>query len=889
MLAFKLADYFIGSVKMKSSESQVETNRFNATVDTYVGVNAVGYTIGKDEPMVTQKHLLNKAMAEMMALNTLEEDTILQPTDIKAKLAHKATEEVTALQPRDQAAAEDKPVVHVDVEKGASPSIWHLIKKLSHEKAQQDAADKKSTDYLEYFKEVEQDGKAVKKAELVVNYAGKPYSLSMEIDADKFHSDSKEMRVNLAEAKWSEERREIVVENQRNFVVKQEKENLSIDVTYGLSRDEIETRFGDPDYRMKLTANIYMPREHQMDAVVALRGGFEGEQQEADAALGQGFKANKKAQLIIAGTGTGKTGIGAVYAHAMGKCIIVVPEGLEKQAADDINDFIAKGYDEGKYKVKVLNNKGVNNENSASYSSEADLQACLDDNKFLVVNHSQLRKIADQVKGKNIFIDEVHEITSTPEDLVTIKHLKRDNKIVGVTATPSTMTYEALGKAVSVISLPYAQQKLGAVRKVVTSDEKVGEQTSTNNNEAVATKAVELSVKRDWLFKEGTSIQGANVQGMIFTDNPEVTALVSRKLEEELTQGTEVGLKMREAQKQHIADSMNADLITALNFKKEGDNLVTVDKQISEKGLQKLSRDGELAGYLTKEGTKFKDSLQELHSITNEEEFRVATQERMKKAFGADMDSEAMKPYFEQLQNRLIEMAKSNDLRAVESRDVDPSTVGARYSVSLNDAGDKVGSYISKDDAQILVKKGLTERVVSEGALGTGYSNPNILSTILTQTVEIKSGDTAKQNQQAGRPIRDKDGQAFVGTVKGANIVNQRQSAKSIFSEKDCIVGYNKGLVLEQHADLSLALAKKHSKRTHPDVLLGTGVDMLQENKGSLRSSVSRVKSARVHPDVLLASKLLIDIGVSQENGTLGPSNPTKLSRTASAPSRRSH
>lgn len=759
---------------MKSSEKQAELNKFNKSVEAYKRVTTVSYALGSEEPMATQKYLVSKAMHEII-------DRKMKPSSPELESEVKASIDTE----------EHKPVIHVqayksreDSNKKESVSIWNLIKELSNGN---------SNDYKDYFEEVQQESKTIKRADLFVNYAGKSFSLTIDTDADTFQSDNKEMRVTLGDARWSDTKGEMEIVNQNQFVVQQNKDNLSIDITRGLKDNEIEAIFGDPNYRMQLTSNIYMPKDHQMDAVLA---------------LGDGFSADQNAQLIIAGTGTGKTGIGAVYAHAMGKAIIVVPEGLEKQAADDINDFIGRGYDSNDYKVKILTNSGNSDEKHASYSTEEELQTHLDNSKFLVINHGQLKDIASKVRGQNLFIDEAHEITATSVDIAVINQLKENNKIVGVTATPSSMTYDALGQPVTVISLPYAQQQLHAVREVVTGDEIVGEKANTNNADAVATKAVELSVKNDWKVKEGKSAHGADVQGMIFTDNPEVTSLISQKLERELSERTEIGIKMQQAQKQHIADSMNADIINLLNFKREEGNLVTVDKKVSEKGLQKLARDGGLSEHLNKNKTS-KRSLEELPR-GNDQELQKEIQERMRKAFGSDLDSEALKPYFAELQSTVIGMAKSNVLRAVEKQDVEPNKFGAKYSVSLNEAGSQEGaSYVSKDDAQILVKKGLTERVVSEGALGTGYSNPNILSTIMTQTVELKAGDTAKQNQQAGRPIRDKDGKAFVGTVTAANVKNKRQTASSIYSLSDCITGYDRGLKVEKE----LSEAKIKQKR----------------------------------------------------------------------------
>lgn len=748
-LNVKVINYRV--LQMKSSENP-ELNRFNRSVEAYRRVTTVSHALGSDEPMATQKHLVSQLVREIKS---------------------QALDEAYPIETE-----ENKPVIHVPAYKTREDAnkrdaaIWNLIKELSKANG---------NDYKDHFVEVQDGDKTVKRADLFVNYAGKSFSLTIDIDADKFESDIKDMRVALGDAKWNEATNRIEIVNQSKFTVSQNQGDLSIDVTRGLEAKEIEAIFGDPNYRMQLTSNIYMPKDHQMDAVIA---------------LGDGFSADQHAQLIIAGTGTGKTGIGAVYAHAMGQCIIVVPEGLEKQAADDINDFVGRGYDSPDYKVKILTNTGSTDGKYAAYSTEAELQDCLDSNKFLVVSHSQLRSIASQVRGKNLFIDEAHEITSTAEDVAIINRLKEDNKMVGVTATPSSMTYDALGQPATVISLPFAQQRLGAVREVITSDETVGEKTNTNNNEAVATRAVELSVKQDWKVTEAKSAHGCDVQGMIFTDHPEVTALVSQKLEKELRDRTEVGLKMQEAQKQHIADSMNADLINLLNFTKQNGQLVTVDKKISEKGLQKLARDGTLAEHLST-NSKYQQSLSELPK-GNDQELEKEIQERMRKAFGSDLDSDALRPYFAELKATAIEMAKSNAVKAVDKRDIEPERFGARYSVSLNETGVQEGAYISKEDAQILVKKGLTERVVSEGALGTGYSNPNILSTILTQTAELQAGDTAKQNQQAGRPIRDKDGKAFIGTVTAANVQYKRQSASSIFSLEDCIAGYDRGLQAER-------------------------------------------------------------------------------------------
>jgi DNA repair exonuclease SbcCD ATPase subunit len=77
--------------------------------------------------------------------------------------------------------------------------------------------------------------------------------------------------------------------------------------------------------------------------------------------------------------------------------------------------------------------------------------------------------------------------------------------------------------------------------------------------------------------------------------------------------------------------------------------------------------------------------------------------------------------------------------------------------------------------AKALLEKGMTMYIVSTGPLGTGYSNTNVLSTVVVQEHSIFDipppyNPIIKRVQQCGRPIRDDDGCAFGSSVTSDEI-----------------------------------------------------------------------------------------------------------------------
>lgn len=110
------------------------------------------------------------------------------------------------------------------------------------------------------------------------------------------------------------------------------------------------------------------------------------------------------------------------------------------------------------------------------------------------------------------------------------------------------------------------------------------------------------------------------------------------------------------------------------------------------------------------------------------------------------------------------------------------------------------------------------------------------------QNRDLRLGSTIERNQQLGRPIRDDDRRAFVGTVVDANVDHRIESAAEIYNRransyyrqgvaKEIVVHKEQELTQRQQVELAMkkqaakqrieAAVKQRGSRTYAEVAKG--------------------------------------------------------------------
>jgi len=250
---------------------------------------------------------------------------------------------------------------------------------------------------------------------------------------------------------------------------------------------------------MRVTQNQYVNRPHQVEAILATVG---KKIVDGDIQQDSSKQTVQPTQLITAATGTGKGGMLGSVASVYGNGIFVVPDDLVTDAVKEQEHFV-----------------GMIPKTLPTDIKAEDVERYLKDNPYVVMSHSQLAKFAGNLEGQNIFLDELHQASTS-----TLEQLKQHkNHILGVTATPNLGLYGVLGQPVYDLSLYRAQNELRSVRQVVCRDGVV------KQNE-LSEKVVSSLLTRSG--KVGASMKGysksnpqknvrlsSQVQGMVFSDD----------------------------------------------------------------------------------------------------------------------------------------------------------------------------------------------------------------------------------------------------------------------------------------------------------------------------------------------------------------------------------
>lgn len=601
---------------------------------------------------------------------------------------------------------------------------------------------------------------------------------------------------------------------------------------------------------IKVVSGQFLDRPHQVDAVLATVG------KTRDAAGSIVDLPQKptlqKAQLITAGTGSGKSGILASAALASNGGVFAVPSSLVSDMVDDAKKFTS-------VPPKTLKDK------PAEQSVGDFLQA----NPCVVLSHDELLANAAEIKGRNVFVDEAHELTANKDKADKLKGLtspNENNTILAVTATPNQELYDIMGKQIYDVSVFQAQNELKTVRPVVTSDVEalkadIADQALTQllGRDSKVTDSMKGYNKDN---PEANSKLSSEVRGMTFADDKATAQAIFDKLQVIQTdkalqqalnkaagrgEGTDIAKELNSAHNKAISDSLKIDILCTIA-------VVTSTKKLDKEGEEKLRADTE---------KKLRAELRKDKNFDLDKKFTEAVRglnDQHKGEVTKSLEEQKAKPGLEEYQKQTQQYFSTSlkDGPAKAAGELKQFTEKQPVAVLLT----KDGS--SKDDiekAKAQIGKGLVMHIVSDGPLGTGFSNKDILNTVSVQTKDMGGGDAARRMQELGRPIRDDDGFAFVATVTDKDIPNDKRTptAAQVFA-KDAIDHYNNAMEKER----SLELQKKVQELTKENQELKLEKEALQKQLDeSQKAQKAMAKEAENQRDSIMAAQvdLVKDLG----------------------------
>lgn len=304
----------------------------------------------------------------------------------------------------------------------------------------------------------------------------------------------------------------------------------------------------DREAKATVVKDQYVDRSHQIEAMLRSVG-----IQVTPAGIQQQESRPGSPQLIVASTGAGKSGIlstiamvhsGGVFATQSGALV----DGLVK----DINDFVKSenGSPVAK-KLEDLDHPGQ--PMSAEYVANF-----LEKNPYTVMSHEQLILYADVLKGKQVFMDEVHSIVpmsyerDSAEKMEALHKIIANNAVIGATATPTAEVTKLLGGYENDLSLYVVQNRLRTIRQIVKKNTDI---RAPKGREAEAA-VIQALTWCDFLradvkgYTNATAKQGRNFrfgsqsQGFLFALNDVATARKMHELLSSLEDSSEEGVRL---------------------------------------------------------------------------------------------------------------------------------------------------------------------------------------------------------------------------------------------------------------------------------------------------------------------------------------------------------
>ncbi len=656
------------------------------------------------------------------------------------------------------------------------------------------------------IKPVIKNGKEYVPMNMAVSMGGEVYNVQVDVSV----SNPNEMQVQLG--KYKVENGEMILERTQErpveITIDPATKQLSIDATKNYTPEERAAKFGAADYELKLTENRSTPYDMHMRVVQDI---FNNKNPKV---------ADIPGKMIVAGTGTGKTPMILGYAAAEGRGIIATPASL---ATDMLKD--AKRY----FSDPIL----LTDEQLPKTAQE--LKTLLEKNKAVVMTHEQLQKLAPLLDQKTpIFIDEVHELTidlktrqPSAERTKQLAEMAGKNNLIGLTATPTPQLYDVFGDAAAKVTSFEMQNQDKLARIVRPIDETVGKK-GESNSEAVKRRAlaqmlgrVEVLQSKDTSYTSPESIKTAamtpleakeaafkenirranDFQGMAFFNDealgkdfaetlkqiregtyPDIEALQKEigqaRLETlnkaraeaglpALTEAPPVDLRqeMGKAQQLSLETNLRIDTIAALadnpKIERELRMAVAIDGSNLERYIEKMAKEGKLPPK--------QEALERI--------------EKMRAQGVPDAYVDSLKKVTEQ-----VYAAKDGQqAKAFSSAAVGEAKVAAgKLEPVLYLAENATPTQI--ETAKMLINKGIANKIVSNGPLGTGFSNELVMG--VTQVISNSSGSPDMDQQIQGRSHRSNGHLAFNTTVLDANVdPKTRMTATQIYSA-ECVDHY---------------------------------------------------------------------------------------------------
>jgi hypothetical protein len=279
--------------------------------------------------------------------------------------------------------------------------------------------------------------------------------------------------------------------------------------------------------KIQLSSGRYRDRIYQLNAFLSIIGKELSKTGEITDKIDPKTKlavAVKYPQLLIAGTGTGKTGILATAAAAYGGALFVTKDKkLVQDMIKDVNSFI-------KTDGVVA---GVLPDNFAG-----DINTYLKEHPYTVITHEQLLKYAGDLKQQNILIDEVHAVcpksySETFKDVASkLQNIMESNNVLGATGTPTNEIKQVFGGEGAIISnipLHKIQNEERMVRRVQSNDI---ETTVEDKDKFYKDSAAAYLATNSPNNIQGTVDKASQQQGISFWDDPIKAARFCKVLNE---------------------------------------------------------------------------------------------------------------------------------------------------------------------------------------------------------------------------------------------------------------------------------------------------------------------------------------------------------------------
>lgn len=244
--------------------------------------------------------------------------------------------------------------------------------------------------------------------------------------------------------------------------------------------------------------------------------------------MGQG----NDTQLVLAGTGAGKSIIMAGLAQAVGKSIMIVPDPLlTTQQVKEVQSMLGAGKVNGvskKPSVFTLDSISIDSEEKEGVlnffrkvlDGTSDIKY---DQIVLQSTHPLFKVVVPAIKDCMVMMDEAHTHTFTQENIQLLEQLKENNSVLALTATPTSKLYDLFpGEPLDDVNLGAAME-LGEVRPIKP-------EVSYHDAEDLVTQAV-VNYFNDYYIGEGMNgyTDPVKLKAELLAANPQLGDDIAQK------------------------------------------------------------------------------------------------------------------------------------------------------------------------------------------------------------------------------------------------------------------------------------------------------------------------------------------------------------------------